>query len=455
MKRDAVIVGGRGSGLPAVVDGPLSGGEPRLGMGIGWLLVFGSVVVVVFFGGFGAWSWLAPLESAAIAPGVLGVEGERKTVAHLEGGIVQEILVSEGERVSAGDTLLVLDATRARAGLALLEGQYRSALALEARLRAEGAGSAEIEWPAALLDTAHPEAFEMRLTQGRIFEARAASFATRRSIYERQVGQLREEALGIESEIGFQDRSLMLLEEELVGIRALVERGLESKARLLALERRAAQVGGLQARNRARLARIAQGIGETRLKMTELDNGRLKEVTGELREVERRLSGLRERLALARDVLGRTRVVAPVSGTVVALRVFTRGGVVRAGEPLLELVPSEASLIVKARVSPADIDAVSSGLSAQVRLTSFSRLTTPPFTGRVVGVSADRFTDEVRGTAWYETRIELASEQSGLAAYELVPGMPAEVVIITGLRTPLEYLLKPVLASLNRSLREE
>ena len=295
----------------------------------------------------------------------------------------------------------------------------------------------------------------MRLTQARIFEARSASFATQRSIYERQVAQLREEASGIESEVGFQDRALMLLEEELVGIRALVERGLESKARMLALERRAAQLGGLQARNRARLARIAQGIGETRLKMTELANGRLKEVTGELREVERRLSDLRERLALARDVLARTRVVAPVSGTVVALRVFTRGGVVGAGEPLLELVPSAAPLIVKARVSPADIDAVSAGLSAQVRLTAFSRLTTPPFTGRVVGVSADRFTDEARGTAWYDVRIELSAEEPALSSYDLVPGMPAEVVIITGLRTPLEYLLKPVLASLSRSLREE
>ena len=141
MKRDAVLVDGQGSGLPAVVEGVRGGGlsgDLRRGMGIGWLLVFGSVVIVVFFGGLGAWSWLAPLESAAIAPGVLGVEGERKTVAHLEGGIVREILVSEGERVSAGDTLLVLDATRARAGLSLLEGQYRSALALEARLRAEG-----------------------------------------------------------------------------------------------------------------------------------------------------------------------------------------------------------------------------------------------------------------------------------------------------------------------------
>lgn len=457
----SLAVRGEAAVSPVAVGGSPDLGMPdasRARMGIGWLLFFCMLVIVLFFGGLGVWTATAPLESAAIAPGVVGVKGERKTVAHLEGGIIREILVSKGDRVLAGEILVELDDTRAQAGLSLLEGQHRSALALLARLTAERDGLSEIVWPGPLLDGDGAEAVEvseMRLTQSRIFAARLASLRTQRSIHERQIAQLREEASGIESEVGFQDRRLVLLEEELAGLRSLVERGLESRARLLGLERRAAQLGGLQARNRARLARIAHSIGETRLKITNLDNRRLREVTGELREVEGRLSDLRERLAFARDVLERTRVVAPVSGTVVNLRVFTPGGVVEAGQKLLELVPSEAPLLIKARVSPADIDVVSVGLEAQVHLTAFSRLTTPPLTGRVVGVSADRLVNEAQGLAWYEARVALDASQPELSGLELVPGMPAEVMIVTGQRTPLEYLLKPVLVSLGRSLREQ
>lgn len=419
-------------------------------------MVFGLVVMVVFVGGFGAWAGFAPLERAAIAPGVVSVSGKRKTVQHLEGGIVAGIPVKEGARVEAGETLVVLDDTRARASFSLLEAQHRSAAALQARLRAERDGLAGIRWPAWLRRRVAGEGADNVLaTQERIFRARARSLDNRTAIYRRQIAQLRAEATGLGEEIEAQDRQLALLEEEIAAFRALVERGVEGKPRLLALQRARAEAAGARARNRAQVARVEQKVGEMLLTIEELGNTRLNEVAAALREVEVRLSDLREGMASARHVLSRTRVLAPVSGTVVNLRVFTRGGVVGPGEALMEIVPAGDRLVVEARVEPMDIDSVYRGLPAQVRLTAFSQITTPALSGEVARVSADRLVDERTGAPYYEARIALDAGQPGLADLKLQPGMPAEVMIVTGERTALEYLLEPIVASFGRALRED
>lgn len=432
---------------------------PRPGrrrMGVGRIMVFGTVVIVLFFGGFGAWAVFAPLESAAIAQGVLSVSGKRKTVQHLEGGIVGDILVREGDRVTAGQILLVLDDTRARAALSLLEGQHRSAAALKARLEAERDGLPEVRSPEWLRRAVRGStAGGLLATQDRIFKARARSLANRTAIYRQRIGQLREEATGLEEEIEAQDRQIELLDEEMDGLRGLIERGLEGKPRLLALARRKAEVAGGRARNRALIARVEQRVGETRLTIVELANQRLTEVVAELREVETRMSDLRERIAAARNVFSRTRVTAPVAGTVVNLRVFTRGGVIGQGEPLMDIVPAGGELVIEVQVEPTDIDSVYPDLPAQVRLTAFSHLTTPILSGTVLQVSADRLTDDRTGAAFYEARIGLDPGQPALAALKLQPGMPAEVMIVTGKRTALDYLIKPIVASFRRSLREE
>ena len=266
---------------------------------------------------------------------------------------------------------------------------------------------------------------------------------------------MRAEATGLGEEIEAQDRQLALLEEEIAAFRALVERGVEGKPRLLALQRARAEAAGARARNRAQVARVEQKVGEMLLTIEELGNTRLNEVAAALREVEVRLSDLREGMASARHVLSRTRVLAPVSGTVVNLRVFTRGGVVGPGEALMEIVPAGDRLVVEARVEPMDIDSVYRGLPAQVRLTAFSQITTPALSGEVARVSADRLVDERTGAPYYEARIALDAGQPGLADLKLQPGMPAEVMIVTGERTALEYLLEPIVASFGRALRED
>ena len=433
---------------------PASSG--RRGMGIARIVTTGGLVVLLFFGAFGAWAVFAPLESAAIAPGVLSVAGKRKTVQHLEGGIVSDILVEEGGTVAAGQTLLVLDDTRADAAFSLWRGQYRSTVALKARLEAERDGLEAVRYPESLRAAVEQgEADDVLATQDRIFRARAKSLANRTAIYEQRIAQLREEMTGLKEEMKSQDRHIALLEEEVDSIRTLVKKKMEGKSRMLALQRRKEEIAGRRAQNRARIARVEQRIGETRLVIAALGNERHNEVVAELRDVEVRLSDLRERLSAARDELLRTRVTAPVAGTVVDLRVFTRGGVIRQGQPLMDIVPSGSDLVIEAQVQPTDIDAVYPDMPAQVRLTAFSHLTTPPLSGTVRRVSADRFTDERTGIAYYEARVGLDPGQPELQDLKLQAGMPAEVMIITGKRTALDYLLKPIVASFGRALREQ
>ena len=423
------------------------------GMGVGPAMVLGMIVIVVFLGGFGVWSAFASLETAAIAQGRVMVDGKRKTVEHLEGGIVADILVEEGEVVAAGQILVVLDDTQARASFSLFEGPFHATAALRARLQAERDGLAEIRWPAWLREEVRDEG--VLVAQERIFQARRQSLDNQTAIYGQQIAQIREEIAGLNEEIEAQDQQIDLLEEELEGLGALIAKGYERKSRYLALKRRKAEIAGERARNRARIARVEQSVGETRLRIAELGNAHLNEVVEVLRESEARMSNLRGRMSAARDVLSRTRVAAPVSGTVVDLRVFTRGGVVDPGEPLMDIVPAGDQLIIEIRVQPTDIDVVYPDLLARVRLTAFSHLTTPPLYGKVLQVSADSLVDERTGVSFYEARVALDPEQPELRGLTLQPGMPAEVMIVTGKRTPLDYLLNPIVTSLGRALREE
>lgn len=425
------------------------------GMGVGWTLGFGVAVILVFVGGFGAWAALAPLASAVVAPGVVEVVGERKTVQHLEGGLVADILVQEGDSVVAGQPLVVLDGTRSGAMRSLLENQYQSATALTKRLEAERDGLSEIAFPAWLREAVGDGTDDVLATQERIFLARAQSLQTRVAIHERRVAQLREEASGFREQIAAQDRELELLGDEIGDVRALVEKGYEPQTRLRALQRREAGISGSRARNRAAIARIEEQVAATHLAMEELHQSRQREVVEELRVVEAQVSELRERLAAARDVDARTQVRAPVSGTVVGLRVFTRGGVVGPGEALMDIVPAQAGLMIAARVDPLDIDSVLPGLPAEVRLVAFSRLTTAPLSGEVVGVSADRLVEPRTGASYYEARVTLEAESGVASATELLPGMPVEVLIVTGTRTPLSYLVQPIADRFRRALREE
>jgi len=423
-------------------------------LGIRGTVLFGGLVVAAFFGGFGAWAALAPLDSAAIAMGVVLVEGKRKTIQHLEGGIVSAILVKEGAAVESGQTLIQLDETQASARLEVLRAQLLATAALEARLVAERDSAAAIAFPAWLATSDETDARQSVAGQRRIFEVRRQSKLNQVAILFKRIAQLLEEVAGLEDEITAQNRQLDLITEEVEAVQFLVDRGLAPKPRLLALQRQHADISGARARNRAAIARARQTVGETKLQIEELHTSRLNEIVQQLREVQTELADLRERVAAAQDVLRRMSVVAPVDGTVVNLQVFTAGGVIAPGQDVMEIVPRLQGLVVEARVDPNDIDAVHTGLPAQIRFPAFSQRAAPVFNGTVVHVSADRLEDERTGDAFYVATVRPDALPDD-NAYDLQPGMAAEVMIVTGARTPLDYFVSPIRASFAKAMTEQ
>lgn len=419
-------------------------------------VLLGGILVLLFFGGLMGWAAFAPLGSAAIASGTVMVDSNRRTIKHLEGGIVGEILVRDGDSVSVGQTLIRLDDTQAKANEDLLRGRLISALTLRARLEAERDGSGFVYSPDEVISAPGKDLRDMMDAQMRIFAARRESIEGQSAILEQQTRQFDEEIAGLRSEIASQTRQLQLIDQEIADLSGLVAKGLAQKPRLLALQREQAEIEGRRSQNRAAIARAEQSIGEARLRITELRTGMTSEVVQELREVQAEIYDINERMRAAEDVMRRTDIVSPIDGVVVGLAVHTRGGVIAPGEPLLDIVPRDDRLIVEAKIDPSDIDVVHAGLEAQVRLTSFKQRNLAPLDGRVTKVSADSFADERSGLSYYLARIEITSDiAEALGGAELYPGMPAEVMISTGERTALDYFLKPIQSSMNRAMRED
>jgi HlyD family type I secretion membrane fusion protein len=428
--------------------------QPKLG--IGRLTLFGCLVVAAFFLGIGGWAVFVPLQSAAIAPGTVIVEGRRKTLQHLEGGIVREIRVKEGDLVAQGEVVIVLDDIRARSEVELLRGRLASAMAARARLEAERDRAESIAFPEALTQLVTDRQEREALIEGErtVFGERRNFLTSQTNINRERISQFGEEITGLREEIQAVERQLELIREEEQGLADLVEKGLARRPRLLDLQRQQAALRGELARNRAAIARAERQIGETELTILDVRTRFLNEVVGRMQEVQAEIADLRDRLSAADDVIRRTEIVAPVSGIVVNVQVNTTGGVVSPGQPLLDIVPASESLTVEARVSPADIDVVHAGLPARVRIAAFKIAENPILDGRVRTVSADALQDERTGETFYVAQVELTDLSPLPEGAELLPGMPAEVMIVTGEQTPLEYLLEPIRISLRRAMRE-
>ncbi len=421
--------------------------------------LLGTIVILLFFGCFGAWAAVARLSSAAVAPGRVTVQGNVKTVQHLEGGIVSEILVKEGDLVHAGQLLIRLDPTRARASRDTLKSQYLAALALEARLIAERDDAKEISFPQILKDAAETDPVNMRLmkAQVEIFEARRATVEGQVAILNQQITQKQDEINGLMQEVKAEERQSELIAEETAAVKSLYEQHLETKPRLLALLRQQADLQGSRGAHLAQMAQLKEATGELRLRILDIQNQRLNSVVGDLRDAQVQIADLKDRLAAAEDVLTRTDIRAPVSGIVMGMKAFTVHGVIEPGADVMEIVPQDQKLIVEAMLSPLDIDKVHEGLEAEVRLTGLNRRTTPTFEGKVTYVSADRFDDPKNPQqSYYKTYVQIdPQEVVKVAGVALYPGMPTEVMIITGKRTPLDYLLSPIYGNWDRAFKEK
>lgn len=427
-------------------------------------LVAGAAVMAIFVVGFGLWSSFAPLQSAAVASGVVAVESYRKTVQHLEGGIIEQILVKDGDYVTEGQPLMRLDDTRARTAYAAVEGQLWDATAREARLMAERDGKDAITFPAQLLDRADKDA-----TASQIIAGQQTIFAARRTLLESKIAAIRQRIQESKEEIkglGAQDAAaqtrLNLIAVEISDSRKLLASGLDRKSHLLQLQRDQAEIQGNRGQLSAQIARAQQTIAEAEVDILTLQHDSAAEVAQQLRETEEKVHELREQLQAAADVLSRIEVRAPEAGVVTDLRVHTPGGVVKPGDPLLDLVPKADRMIVKARVRPEDSDSVRVGLPALVRLLPYKQRRTPPVEGKVVYLSADRLIDDRPeagqpiGQPYYLAKIEIdEAALKKLPEVQLVPGMPAEAMIETGKTTVALYALGPILDSFDRAFREK
>lgn len=429
------------------VSGPQVNGSMRLA-----LLSIGLFVLA-----FAVWSWAAPLNSAAIASGFLEAEGGgRRTVQHLEGGIVRQFLVKEGQEVRAGQPLVLFDETQSEASDAALRTSFYGLLAQDARLTAERLGLPTVRYPAELLAAAgDPEVKEIIAASNAEFASRRRGLAEQAQILSQRIGQSNADIRSSGAQIAALTDQAKLLDDEQMGVDMLVDEGLERKSRLLALQRQKALVDGERGKLTNNLDRLRDTIGETRAQMVSLRGQMVLEATGQQRQVQLQIAELREKLTVSSDIRTRQQVVAPVAGRVANLRLITPGGVIGAGQPILDIVPTSEKIVVSARLRPIDIDVVHKGLKAEIKLTPYKARVIPNLIGTVKEVSPDAIYDKDAQQIYYKVIVEISAAQ--LKKYpdvQLMSGMPAEVYIDLGSSSLLQYLFQPMIDSFNRSFRE-
>ena len=417
---------------------------------------FGLVVMILFGIGFIGWGGFVPLAGGAIAPGVISPDGDRKTVQHLEGGIIAQLLVRDGDIVSAGQPLVFLESIQPKATHDMLVSQQWTLLVTHVRLVAEQAGHTELQFPPTMLATTDERLRAMVDGQRRLFNDRLATHMARKNVLRQRIEQLNEQMIGLRAQVDSSNTQLELIAEELVGKEALLRRAIVTKPEVLKLQRAVAELEGRRGEYLGAIARAQQQIGETQIQILMTDAERVDQVTTRLEQLRVELATVTEKLNSSVDILKRTVIAAPIAGMVLNMRFKTHGGVLKPAEPILDIVPADDILLIDARISPTDIDVVRAGLPAKVQLTAYSGRSTPRLNGIVRTVSADRLLDEGSRQPYYLARVHVDREEVRQAQsnIELIPGMPAEVLIVTGERTMVEYLFQPFLDALWRSFRE-
>lgn len=415
------------------------------------------IVIVVFFGLGGLWSVTARLDQGAVAPGVIAVASNRKVVQHLEGGLVKELRVREGDLVTEGVVLLRVDDTQARASAEVVRKQLAAALAEEARLVAERDFAETVTFPAEVSEVRDdPLVARAVADQVAAFNERRNNLLGQQTILEARIQQIREVMTGTEGEKIAGEEQVHTIRRELTGLRDLLAKNLVQLPRVLALEREESRLKGSIGRAVADLARSEQTIGETRIQIQQLRQQFLEGVSRELPAIRKVIAELREKLSVQADILRRVDIKAPQTGVVQSLKVFTVGGVIRPGDVLMEIVPVSDELVIRAQVSPLDVDNVHVGATAEIRFPAFSSRHPPLFFGEVRTLSRDRLLDDTNNRNPYFAA-EITVDQSGVPKEfreKIVAGMSADVIIATGERTAIWYILGPMLNRMRFGMRE-
>lgn len=425
------------------------------------MTIAGMVIVATTVMGFGVWGNTAPIAGAVIATGVFVTTGQNKTIQHLEGGVIREILVREGDVVTPGQPLVKLDDVSSRAELRRHELKLHRLEAIEARLKAEVAGHGDFTVPGHLVSQRFdPDIASMISSQQVAFRARRNNTDSEIAAHQKSIDALEEKIAGSKTQLAGVRQQMLLLKEELEGKQALLQRGYVRKPEVLSLQRLSANLGGEAGRisgdigdARERIARSMEQIDGVRKNAQKIASDQLQDISAELNDV-------RERIHTVKGALDRSVITAPVKGTVVKLRYHTAGGVIEPGKNIMEIVSLQDELIIEARVRPQDIDKIKHSQLAAVRLTALNQRTTPMVTGRVIYISADALPDEKQRAYpgvpdLYVVRARLdAKSLAAVDDFQPTAGMPADVYIQTTERTFFEYLLQPLKDSMARAFRE-
>lgn len=417
----------------------------------------GLITILVTFGGFGAWAIFAPLHGAVMAAGQVKVENSRKTIQHLEGGIVSQILVKEGQFVKQGETLIVLESTQVDAQLNMVGDQLAVEQASAARLQAEKAGRGTIVFPAALVARSKEATIaEIMRNETALFNIRRQTLNSEIGLMQGQIAEVKREIAALDSQLKATDSTVGYLNEELAVNEKLAQKGFVAAPRLLEFKRSLSAQEDRRGEYNADVARAKQKINELGLRIASLRHEYSNQANNELKNSQDKVFDLQERQRVPQDAMRRQTITSPVAGRVVGLKVHTLGGVIGAREVLMDIAPEQGDLIIESRVQISDIDDLRLDMIAEVRLSAYKQRTTPLVQGKVISVGADSLIDESTRLPYYLAMIKVDAKSLKQAGDDihLYPGMPAEVYILTHSRTAMQYLLDPITDTLNRSFRE-
>jgi HlyD family type I secretion membrane fusion protein len=416
----------------------------------------GWIIICLFFGVFGTWAISAPLNGAVVANGFIKVESNRKSVQHLDGGIVKDLRVKEGDRVAAGETLIVLDDSQARAEFDVLTQQYLVLRLTEQRLRTEYNRGTELALPADLVaQSDDPDVQSVWRSQLHQFESRRAALSGQRKVIEEKIAQLQAQIEGARAQALAYRTQYDSVTKELEGIKPLLDKGLIARPRYLQLERQGSALEGQTADTLASIAKYRQAIAEQQQQIAQLENDQLTDIAKDLRDTQAKLLEVIPRRSNAQAVLSRVEIRAPYSGRVVGLNVFSVGGVINRGDKILDIVPDEDSLIIEAQIAVEDISEVRPKMHADIHLTAYKQRITPVVKGEVIQISADRLTDNRTGNPYYIALVRVDEKDvAAIPNAKLYPGMPATVMIPTVERTAFDYVVGPLAMSFNRAFRQ-
>src|SRR6056297_871441 len=421
-------------------------------------MLVGLVGLITLLGGFGTWAGMTQISGAVVASGQIEVDQNRQVVQHPDGGVVEEILVEEGNAVDAGTVLIRLDPNELQSELAIVESQLFELMARRGRLEAERDERETITFAPLLLETAEsrPDVRNLKDGQRRLFEARRASIAQAIEQLQKQQEQIADQITGITAQQGSMDQQLALIERELTDQQSLFDRGLAQVSRVLSLQREAARMSGTVGELAANEAQARGRITEIDIEILNLQSRRREEAITQLRDIQSRELELHERRRALLERMSRLDVTAPVAGIVYDLRVFARRSVIRPADPVLYIIPQDRPLVINARVAPIDIDKLTIGQDVTLRFSALDQRKTPELVGTVKLISADAFQDENTRQSYYRAEIVLSEgEQARLPAdTTLLPGMPVEAFIRTEDRTPIAYLVKPLTDYFTKAFRE-